>query len=142
MKQPKFEYKNGHAICTAEDEMGRIYKGEAWCAPEDADFENSLTGSTIAEMRAQIAAAKTYRDDLKNKLSALNQLLYSMNQSSKFSPDHYEAKMLYHQIYLVKNDLDIAKHQLAVLKLELFEYINDKNVLYQKIRESRNESKQ
>ena len=61
-----------------------------------------------------------------------------MNQSENFSPHHYEAKMLYHQIYLTKNDLEIAKHQLAILKLELYDYINDKETLYQKIRKNRN----
>ena len=75
MKEPKFTYENGHAVCETVDSMGRIIKGEAWCAEEDKEFENSLTGSSIAEMRAQIAAAKMYRDDLKIKLSALNQLL-------------------------------------------------------------------
>ena len=138
MKEPKFTYENGHAVCETVDNMGRIIKGEAWCAEEDKEFENSLTGSSIAEMRAQIAAAKMYRDDLKIKLSALNQLLYSMNQSYKFRPRSYEATMLYHQIYLTKNDLEIAKHQLAILKLELYDYINDKETLYQKIRKNRN----
>lgn len=138
MKQPKFTYENGYAKCETEDNLGRKFIGEAWCAEEDKDFESVLMGSTIAEMRAQIAVAKTYRDDLKIKLSALNQLLYSMNQSGKFSPNHYEARMLYHQIYLTKNDLSIARHQLAVLKLDLFEYINDKEQLHQKIRKNRN----
>ncbi len=138
MKEPKFTYENGHAVCETVDSMGRIIRGEAWCAEEDKEFENSLTGSSIAEMRAQIAAAKMYRDDLKIKLSALNQLLYSMNQSNKFRPKGYEATMLYHQIYLTKNDLEIAKHQLAILKLELYDYINDKETLYQKIRKNRN----
>ena len=137
MKEPIFTYKDGYAKCVAEDNMGRQFIGEAWCADEDKDFESMIMGSTIAEMRAQIEAAKTYRNDLKIKLSALNQLLYSMNQSNKFRPKSYEATMLYHQIYLIKNDLEIAKHQLAVLKLDLFEYINDKDNYHKKIRKMR-----
>ena len=61
-----------------------------------------------------------------------------MHQSYKFRPRSYEATMLYLQIYLTKNDLEIAKHQLAILKLELYDYINDKETLYQKIRKNRN----
>lgn len=138
MKEPIFSYEDGHAVCEVVDNMGRIIKGEAWCAEEDKDFENRLTGSSIAEMRAQIAAAKMYRDDLKIKLSALKQLLYSMNQSKHFNSHSYEAKMLYRQIKFVEFDLEIARHQLAILKLELYDYINDKETLYQRIRKNRN----
>jgi len=137
MKEPTFYYKDGYAKCVAEDDMGRVFMGEAWCADEDKDFESMIMGSTIAEMRAQIAAAKTYRDDLKIKLSALNQLYYSMKHSKQFNPKSYENKMLHRQIKLIEGDLEIAKHQLAVLKLDLFEYINDKDAYHQKIRKMR-----
>lgn len=137
MKEPIFYYRNGYAKCLAEDDMGRVFIGEAWCADEDKDFESMIMGSTIAEMRAQIEAAKTYRDDLKIKLSALNQLYYSMKHSKQFNPKSYENKMLHRQIKLLENDLSIAKHQLAVLKLDLFEYINDKDQLHKKIKENR-----
>ena len=139
MKEPVFKYEDGHSTCTVEDAMGRKIIGEAWCSPEDKDFESVLMGSTIAEMRAQIAAAKMYRDDLKIKLAALNQLFYSMRHSTKYNPRSYEANMLWRQIKLIKNDLDIAKHQLAVLKLDLYDYINDKDALHQKLRKRRNE---
>ena len=135
-------YESNSYYVKVEDEMGRVFKGEAWCAPEDADFENAFTGYTIAEMRAQIADTKTYRNDLRIKLSALNQLYYSMKHSKNFNPKSYENIMLQRQIRLIKNDLTIAKHQLAVLQLDLFEYLNDKDVLYKKIRERRNEPKQ
>lgn len=137
MKEPIFYYRDGYAKCLAEDDMGRVFIGEAWCADEDKDFESMIMGSTIAEMRAQIEAAKTYRDDLKIKLSALNQLYYSMKHSKQFNPKSYENKMLHRQIKLLENDLSIAKHQLAVLKLDLFEYINDKDQLHKKIKENR-----
>ena len=137
MKEPKFSYENGHAKCETVDNLGRKFIGEAWCAEEDKDFESVLMGSTIAEMRAQIAAAKTYKNDIKIKLAALKQLLYSINKSNNFSPKHYETQMLYRQIRMLEEDLNIAKHQVAVLKLDLFEYINDKDQLHKKIRESR-----
>ena len=88
-------------------------------------------------MRSQIAAARTYRNDLKLKLSALNQLYYSMNQSKKFNPKSYENLMLQRQICLIKDDLAIAKHQLAVLQLQLYDYILNKDTIYEKIRECR-----
>lgn len=136
-KQPVVTWDNGHATCSVQDKMGRVFKGEAWCSDQDKDFESELTGCTIAEYRAQIAAATTYRNDLRIKLSALNQLYYSMKHSSHFNPKSYEARMLYKQINLTKSDLDIAIHQLAVLKLELFDFINDKEIFYKKVRERR-----
>lgn len=142
MKEPIFYYKDGYAKCIAEDDMGRSFVGEAWCAEEDKDFESMIMGSTIAEMRAQIAAAKTYRDDLKIKLKALNQLYYSMKMSKRFNPKSYENIMLHRQIRLLENDLSIAKHQLAVLKLDLYDYINDKDFYHQRIRKMREENAQ
>lgn len=137
MKEPVFYYKDGYAKCIAEDNMGRTFIGEAWCAEEDKEFESMIMGSTIAEMRAQIEAARTYRNDLKIKLQALYQLYYSMKNSQKFNPKSYEAIMLWRQIKLMESDLEIAKHQLAVLKLDLFEYINEKDVYHKKLKKMR-----
>ena len=85
-------------------------------------------------MRARIAAARAYRDDLKIKLGGLKQYYYSICQSKKFDRHSYEVKMLFRQMNLIKNDLEIAQHQLAVLKLELFEYINQKDYVHQLMR--------
>ena len=132
MKEPIFKYKDGHATCETRDSLGRVFKGEAWCAEEDKQFESQIMGGTIAEMRARIEAARTYRDDLKIKLSALKQYYYSIKQSKRFNPDSYEVKMLHRQMNILKSDLEIAVHQLAVLKLDLYEYIRDKDELHKK----------
>ena len=134
MKEPVFKKENNVTICEVTDNMGRIFRGESRCHPDDKDFESPITGGVIAEMRARIAAARTYRDDLKIKLAALNQLLYSINKSSHFNPEAYETKMLRRQIRLMKDDLDIAKHQLAVLKVDLYEYINEKEKVHKYLR--------
>lgn len=138
MNKPIFTYENGHAVCTTRDAMGREFKGEAWCAKEDLDMESKITGLSIAESRAQIAAATAYRNDLRVRLSALKQLYYSMNKSKSFNPKSYENKMLQRQIKLTENDLSIAIHQLAVLKVNLYEYLNGKESFYKQVRDSRN----
>ena len=139
MNKPIFTYENGHAFCTTRDAMGREFKGEAWCAKEDLDMESKITGLSIAESRAQIAAATAYRNDLRVRLSALKQLYYSMNKSKSFNPKSYENKMLQRQIKLTENDLSIAIHQLAVLKVNLYEYLNKKESFYKQVRDSRNQ---
>ena len=73
MKKPIYEYKDGCATCIAEDSMGRKFIGKAYCAKEDEDFQSELTGLTIAEMRAEIEAAKTYRDDLNAMTAIINE---------------------------------------------------------------------
>ena len=138
MNKPIFTYENGHAICITRDTMGREFKGEAWCAKEDLDMESKITGLSIAESRAQIAAATAYRNDLRVRLSALKQLYYSMNKSKSFNPKSYENKMLQRQIKLTENDLSIAIHQLAVLKVNLYEYINQKDDFHKRVRDNRN----
>ena len=62
-----------------------------------------------------------------------------MKHSSHFNPKSYEAKMLFKQMKRTQEDLDIAIHQLAVLKVELYEFIQDKETFYQKLRKARND---
>ena len=140
-REPIFTYNDSGNFCSCEvrDSLGRVFKGEAHCHPKDEDYKSYLTGGTIAEARAQIAAATAYRNDLKIKLAALRQYYYSICQSKHFNKDSYEVKMLFRQIKLLESDLEIAKHQLAVLKLDLFEYLNNKEYTYNMLRKHRNE---
>ena len=135
-KEPKFTYKDNYTKCEViDDKYGRKYIGEAYCHPNDADFQSLITGSTIAEMRALINTMVAYKNDLRIKLEALHQLYYSMNQSKKFNKESYEAKMLFRQIKLLKQDLSAAKEQIELYKQDLSTYMEDKDNVYKYLRQ-------
>ena len=87
----------GRASCILSD-GDRIYTGFAQCHPDDGDMASEKTGCEIALRRARINALRGYRDELKIRLSALNQYYHSMNMSHRFNEKSYENKMLQRQI--------------------------------------------
>ena len=115
----------------------KIYTGFAQCHPDDTDMKGEKTGCEIAFRRAKIHALRGYRDELKIKLSALNQLFYTMNKSKHFNPKSYENKMLQRQIRMTNFDLDTAKEMIATEEQNLREYIQKKDEFYNHTRARR-----
>lgn len=93
--EPIFEWdeESGLASCILTDGQ-HYYTGIAQCHYDDIDMKSEKTGCEIAFRRAKIHAMQDYRDSLKTKLSALNQLYYSMKHSTHFDEKSYENKML------------------------------------------------
>jgi len=112
------------------------FTGVANCHPDDQDMMSKLTGQVIAEMRATIKYLSFVRDcELRPQLKSLYQLYYSMNHSKYFDPKSYEAKMLYKQINILKEDLANTKIEINNIRKSLREYINQKEKDHKKIRE-------
>ena len=103
------------------------FTGEAFCHPDDKDMMSKLTGQTIAEYRATIKYLRFIRDcELQPQLKALKQLYYSMNHSNHFNPKSYEAKTLYRQINILKDDLKENKYLIDLTKSQLKAYLTTK----------------
>lgn len=139
MQLPKygFDEETGKAWYELYD-GNMTFRGEASCHPDDMDMISQLTGLAIAEARAAIAYETHIRDNiLKPQLASVKQLYYAMNRSKNFNPKSYENKMLYRHIRNLENDLTIIKESIATIKLELRQYLANKEVFYQKIRKQR-----
>ena len=136
--EPIFHWdeETGVSSCILSDGE-RVYTGFAHCHPDDEDMKGEKTGCEIALRRAKIAALRGYRDELKIRLSALNQYYYSMNMSCKFNEKSYENKMLQRQIRQIKFDLDTTKEMIAGEELSLRAYIKSKDVFYTQTRKRR-----
>lgn len=136
-KQPEYFWNedNGIAFCTIYyNEYS--FTGEAQCHPDDRDMMSKLTGQTIAEYRATIKYLRFVRDcELKPRLKALKQLYYSMNYSKYFDPKSYEAKMLYRQINILKDDLKENKYLIDFTKKELEVYLITKERDHKQLRD-------
>lgn len=96
------------------------------------------TGEHIAYLRALIESLKYRREnELKPQLAVLNQLYYSMNRSKYFNPKSYETKMLFRRINAIKEDLKQTNLLITKYKLELQDFIEQKDIFYKKLREIR-----
>lgn len=127
---------SGKAACIVSDGE-KVYTGFAQCHPDDRDMTSEKTGCEIALRRAKINALRGYRDELKIRLSALNQYYHSMNMSHRFNEKSYENKMLQRQIRQIKFDLDTTKEMIAGEELSLRAYIKSKDVFYTQTRKRR-----
>ena len=136
--EPIFHWdeETGVSSCILSDGE-RVYTGFAHCHPDDEDMKGEKTGCEIALRRAKIAALRGYRDELKIRLSALNQYYHSMNMSCTFNEKSHENKMLQRQIRQIKFDLDTTKEMIAGEELSLRAYIKSKDVFYTQTRKRR-----
>ena len=123
----------GVASCILSDGE-KVFTGFAQCHPDDKDMSSEKTGCEIAFRRARINALRGYRDELKIKLKALNQLFYSMNKSYRFNKKSYENKMLQRQIRMIDFDLTTTKEMIATEEQSLRQYLSDKDKFYTKTR--------
>lgn len=123
----------GVASCILSDGE-KVFTGFAQCHPDDRDMSSEKTGCEIAFRRARISALRGYRDELKTKLKALNQLFYSMNRSYRFNEKSYENVMLQRQIRMINFDLATTKEMIATEEQSLRQYLSDKDEFYTKTR--------
>ena len=117
---------------------GQYFTGIAHCAPEDVDMQNEKTGINIAQRRAIIKLFQYRRNELKHKLTALNQLYYSVNKSKKYNSHGYMENMLEHQRQQTQDELNLMKDALKNEQEELKRYIDNKDKFYKRIRANRN----
>lgn len=116
----------------------QVFYGSATCHPNDYDMVSEKTGEHIAYLRALIESLKYRREnELKPQLAVLNQLYYSMNRSKYFNPKSYETKMLFRRINAIKEDLKQTNLLITKYKLELQDFIEQKDIFYKKLREIR-----
>ena len=140
---PIFEWdeETNTAGCILSDGE-HYFTGLAVCHPDDIDLCSQKTGYEIALRRARIEYLKFYRDTLKIQLGSLKQFYYSISHSKKFNSKSYEVKMLYKHIDRLEFDLNYARELISTERQELYNFINTKEKLYQKIRKLRiNETK-
>lgn len=136
-KQPQYLWNEntGTAFATIFYQ-NYTFTGEAQCHPDDRDMMSKLTGQTIAEYRATLKYLRFIRDcELQPQLKALKQLYYSINRSKYFDPKSYEAKMLYRQMSLLKEDLKENKYLIDLTKAQLEAYLIGKEHDHQQLRE-------
>lgn len=131
-----WDAETGTASCILSDGE-KVFTGFAKCHPDDADMCGEKTGCEIALRRAKINALRGYRDELKIAAKTLNQLYYSMNQSTRFNKKSYENRMIQRQIRQINFDLATTKEMIVSEQESLRAYIKSKDVFYTQTRKRR-----
>ena len=91
----------------------------------------------MMEGRAIIKRLQHIKNNIiKPELKALKNALNVLNQSSKCNPKSQEMRILRKQIKVKENDLATVKAEIAMEKQYLSDYIKNKEIIYNKIRQA------
>lgn len=134
-----FDWNPDQGLATAIIEYkDRIYVGTAQCHPDDKDFQNMLTGQEIAYRRASIKVlCDIKKNELKPGLQALKDYLYSINKGKYFNKKDPMVKILYHNINIRQEEIDMIDEMIKNQRQDLREYLASKEKLYSQFREKR-----
>lgn len=135
--QPEFNYDEASGICGCSIFIDDFLQGFgiAQCADQDRDMISEKTGMHIAEMRAQINLLQNYKNrELHPELKAYKHLLGTMVNSPRYNPNSYEAKRLNREIRNVEKAMREINIAIEATKAQLYNYINGKERMYQRIR--------
>lgn len=116
-----------------------VYKGEAYCHPEDKEFANQQTGLMIAQTRAQIACFKAKRKESKMKFKTLSDFHKSLLGTKKYDVDSYCERHFNKELEALKEEIEIYDDMVKSLTLYLSEYLNQREEYYQKYRKNKGE---
>lgn len=132
-----FDWDEEKGLATAIIEYNdKVYVGTAQCHPDDKDFQSALTGQEIAYRRASIKMlCDIRRSEMKPGLQALKDYLYSINKGQYFDKKNPMVKILYRNINLRQDELDVVNAMIKNQRQQLSEYLAAKDKLYKRIRE-------
>lgn len=135
--RPSFSWddEHGNAICVLT-RGNKVYYGCAYCSTQDQDMKSEKVGCEIAYARATIKFLQAEKERVKIQREALKHLLSTFPKSD-IDTQSKAYKRLTKEIYNLKLDFCDAQEQIDLLKNYLREYINNKDALYQRIREKR-----
>lgn len=115
---------SGTAVCIIDDGEGHYFKGIAFCCPEDEKFKSERVGCYIAESRALI---NMYNFKLHNEAipayKALKHLKNSFEQSYRYNPESYEARVMKKEYYGAEDKVNMYKALIRATKRELAQYL-------------------
>lgn len=134
-----FEWKpeTGESICILTHK-GKRFVGWAQCHDQDKDFMSERTGCFIAEMRANIKYLQYKKNNLTHEIKTLERIAGIINNNPKCQGKSYEKILLQSEIRSKNNILSVIKEELNNEQEYLKYYIDNKDKLYNRIREKEN----
>ena len=115
----------------------KTFTGHAYCLGVDKDFQSERVGCEIALRRAEIDMLKQIKYEQKLIYDTINHVYSTMNHSSKYNPDSYEAKSIQRELANALLDYVSFSEILKERKQALRTYIENKEGFYKKLRVKR-----
>lgn len=110
----------------------KTFIGTAQCHPDDEDVASERVGAIIAESRAAIKYFQYLKEKTKHQIEILYHILsYRNTERTK------EQKRIYKLYTNLKNDLIQYDERIKLEKQLLIQYLNEKDKIFQKIRENK-----
>ena len=107
--------------------------GQATCHPKDEQFKSKLTGSIIAEYRAEIALLRQINDyELKPGIVALKHVYCTMRHSKSFDPKSYECVRIKRELAHLLDELEENKMAIKSIQDCLHTYLEEKDKAWRK----------
>ena len=116
---------------------GKWFTGRAKCLPEDMDMMSERTGSTLAEIKANIKRLKYMRNQVREQLKPLELFQKRLECCKNYNNTSFEARRLRKEIWLYKEEIQEITNAINDEEAYLKKYIAEKDNLYTKIRAKR-----
>lgn len=121
---------------------GHWFVGHAKCLPEDMDMWSERTGSTLAEIKANVKRLKYMRNKVRNELKPLLLFQKRLECCKSYNAQSFEARRLRKEIWLYQSEIQEITNAINDEEAYLKKYIAEKDNLYYRLRAKRaNETK-
>ena len=140
------KYKNGDVIFmynTSGETTCQMYYDKHWfvgrakCLPEDEDMWSERTGSTLAEIKANIKRLRYMRARTREEMKPLTLFESRLKCCKGYNHESVEARRLRKEIWLYKDKIQEITNAINDEEAYLKRYIAEKDNLYVKIRAKR-----
>ena len=111
--------------------------GQAKCHPDDTDMMSERTGSTLAEIKANIKRLRYMRNKVRENMRPLELFESRLKCCKNYNSKSFEARRLRKEIWLYKDKIQEITNAINDEEAYLKKYIAEKDNLYVKIRAKR-----
>ena len=116
---------------------GHWFIGCAKCLPEDMDMMSERTGSTLAEIKANIKRLRYIRAKKREELKPLTTFESRLKCCKNYNHNSFEARRLRKEIWLYKEEIQEITNAINDEEAYLKKYIAEKDNLYYRLRAKR-----
>ena len=116
---------------------GQYFTGYAKCLPGDMDMMSERTGSTLAEIKANIKRLRYMRNKVRENMRPLEIFESRLKCCKNYNYKSFEARRLRKEIWLYKEEIEEITNAINDEEAYLKKYIAEKDDLYFRIRSKR-----
>ena len=134
MDSYNYETQGNETICTIIYD-GLEFVGKAKCHPDDMDYYSEITGSTIAEARAQQKVLKHVKNNIIiPQLKIIKHIYCNFNTSTHIDKTSKPYKIIKKQYFELEEELKQIKQDIKDNQIFIYNYLKGKDKIYTRLR--------